>query len=500
MLRVGPGRFGNRSPSAMKTAMDKSTKDQHADLFRDLCENAHDLIQSVAPDGRFLYVNRTWLETLGYRREDVERLTVFDIVHPDSLDHCRRKFGELLDGKETAHIEATFVAKDGTKIPVEGGAGCRFVNGQPVSTRGIFRDMRETYRTRREFDRLFHLSLDLMCVAGTDGLFRHVNPAFERMLGCTEEELRHRSFMEFVHPDDVGATEAAVERLAQGLPVVDFENRYRAHNGDYRWIAWRSAPVPEDGLIYAVARDVTEGKRIQALMTRQAEELARSNADLEMFAYAASHDLRAPLRAIANLSEWVAEDLGKEIPENVSQHIDELRSRVRALDSLISDLLSYSRAGREPGDTTRVNVPGLVSDLHFLIDPPEGFEVVAGPGLPTFETVKSPLEQVLRNLIENAIKHHDRETGRVVVSATDAGEFYEFAVADDGPGIRAENREKIFEAFERLPSVRSRAGSGLGLALVRRIVQMFQGRVWVEDAKPRGTVFRFTWPKQMGGS
>jgi len=137
----------------------------------------------------------------------------------------------------------------------------------------------EDLRTE-ELGRLFELSLDLLCVAGTDGYFKHVNPAFTRVLGYEQEELLRRSFLEFVHPDDRESTLREVENLARGLPVVDFQNRYLARDGTYRWLAWRSAPVPDQGLIYAVARDITERKHIEEVMTRQAGELARSNDDL----------------------------------------------------------------------------------------------------------------------------------------------------------------------------------------------------------------------------
>ncbi len=142
-----------------------------------------------------------------------------------------------------------------------------------------------------DLERLFNMSLDLLCIAGLDGYFKHLNPAFTTALGYQEEDLLSKGFIEFVHPDDHASTFAAVAQLAEGLDVVDFENRYLAADGSWRWLAWRSTSVPDEGLIFAIARDITEHKQLQELTARQAEELARSNADLEQFASIASHDL-----------------------------------------------------------------------------------------------------------------------------------------------------------------------------------------------------------------
>ena len=118
---------------------------QGEEIFRDLCENAHDLIQSVAPDGRFLYVNRAWLEILGYRRDEVAALTVFDVIHPDSKAHCEKLMAQLLAGEPAVRFSADFKAKDGRRIAVEGSASCRFEDGKPVATRGIFRDLTDAH-------------------------------------------------------------------------------------------------------------------------------------------------------------------------------------------------------------------------------------------------------------------------------------------------------------------------------------------------------------------
>lgn len=465
------------------------------EMFRDLCENANDLIQSVDVEGNILYVNRMWLETLGYTHDDTAKLNIFEIIHPDSRAHCAGVFQELLEGKEQARIEADFQTKDGRRIPLEGNVTCKSENGRPVSTRGIFRDLRERRRAKEEIDRLFNLAQDMMCVAGTDGYLKQVNPAFERVLGYSQSELLKVAFIDFVHPADRQATIDAVQKLAHGESVVDFENRYMARDGSWRWLAWRSTPVPEEGLIYATARDVTERKRVQALLARQTEELARSNADLETFAYAASHDLRSPLRSIAKLTGWIEQDLGKDVSAKVLEHLEKLKDRAGRMDTLIDELLAYSRAGQRERLAEEVDIAELVRAMTELLGPPAGLSVV-GEDLPTLQTPKAPIEQILRNLIDNAIKHHDRADGRIVVSARKDGDWYEFSVSDDGPGIPEEDRERVFGTFET-GAATERPGHGLGLSLVQRLVETYGGRIWIENVKPRGAAFHFTWPAHL---
>ncbi len=468
------------------------------ELFRDLCENAHDLIQCVSPQGRFLYVNRAWLRTLGYATTEVAGLEVLDVIHPDSRLHCEKIFGQLKQGQDAARVDTDFRTKDGERIAVDGSVRCWRVDGRLVSTQGIFRDVTQGRQTQEELDRLFDLSLDLLCVAGTDGYFKQINPAFERVLGYSREQLLSRSFLEFVHPDDREGTLREVENLASGRVVVDFQNRYRAQDGSYRWLAWRSTPLADRGLIYAVARDITEDKQNQELMARQAAELARSNADLEQFAYVASHDLRAPLRTVRKLAGWIEEEMPNDTPREVQDNLGRLQDRVGRLEALIDDLLRYSRAGRDPGQIHPVDVPSLVAELKELLAPPEGFEIEVDSSVPAFDTRRAALEQVLRNLISNALQHHDRPSGRVVVSAAVRGDDVAFAVKDDGPGIPPEHRDQVFLPFHRLASGQSVDGTGMGLALVKRLVEAHGGRVWLEsEDSERGVKVGFTWPLRM---
>jgi len=347
--------------------------------------------------------------------------------------------------------------------------------------------------TADRLGRMFELSLDLLCIANTAGYFERVNPSFRRVLGYEDVELLSRPFIEFVHPDDREQTLAHLAGLAEGKAVVDSKNRYRAKDGSWHWLAWRSSPADPDGLIYAAARDITDEMNSQQLIARQAEDLVRSNADLEEFAYAASHDLQAPLRAIAHLANWIRDDVPLDVEPSVRRNLDELGSKVGHMQELIEDLLAYSRVGRTPGHVTSVDVDAMVGEITELLTPPAGFVVACEGPLPTLTAEAPPLHQVLRNLIANAIAHHDGETGRVEIKAVDRVDQWEFQVSDDGPGIPEHDIERVFARFVRLDA-RSE-GSGMGLPLVKKIVERGGGKVGVSSEPGKGSTFSFTWPK-----
>ncbi len=231
------------------------------------------------------------------------------------------------------------------------------------------------------------------------------------------------------------------------------------------------------------------------------ERLRRANEDLESFVYGASHDMKSPLRAIANLAEWIAEDIAEGKTEDVAENLSLMRARIQRMARLLDDLLDYSRVGRQPLHTEIVSGARLLANITGMLDAPKAMQVVVEGALPTFETARGPLLQVLLNLIQNAVKHHDRPAGCVTVACRD-GEpgFYEFSVSDDGPGIPQEFQEKVFQLFKTLRSRDRTEGSGMGLAFVRRILQQCGGQISVHSGPGRGTCFRFQWPKDWQGT
>ncbi len=237
-----------------------------------------------------------------------------------------------------------------------------------------------------------------------------------------------------------------------------------------------------------------ELKHTELELERYADELERSNAELEQFAYVASHDLKAPLRAIENLCEWIREEIGDSANENCRKYFDLLFVRTERMKRLLEDLLAYSRVGRNEGDAEEVDVCALIDSMVDLMAPPPGIRIVQASAMPVIETFRVPLEMIFRNLIGNAIKHHDKDKGEITITAEPVERGWFFAVADNGPGIEEAFHQRIFEMFVTLKPRDEVEGSGMGLAMVKKIIDYHKGEITVASTCGAGTVFRFVWP------
>ena len=233
-------------------------------------------------------------------------------------------------------------------------------------------------------------------------------------------------------------------------------------------------------------------------LARLTAELERSNAELDQFAYVASHDLKAPLRGISNLSQWLAEDLEDKLDDQTREYIELLQGRIHRMEALIDGLLSYSRAGRVREEPEPVDVGELAREVVDLLHPPEGLEVALQPDLPTLLTERLPLQQVLHNLLSNAVKYGREEGARIAVEGRRENGAWEFSVQDNGPGIGPRYQERIWGMFQTLQPRDEVEGTGIGLALVKKIVVSRGGQVGLESEEGSGARFWFTWPEGSG--
>ncbi|MEJ7602107.1 MAG: GAF domain-containing protein [Kofleriaceae bacterium] len=231
---------------------------------------------------------------------------------------------------------------------------------------------------------------------------------------------------------------------------------------------------------------------------RLIKELEKTNAELDLFAYAASHDLRAPLRGISNLASWIEEDLGTSLPNKVSEYITMLKGRAARMDKLINGLLELARIGRARQRAERVDVTELLHETIDLTAPPEASRILIIGAMPTLVAERFALQQVLLNLIGNAVQHSQRKDVVVRISAIERADEHEITVADNGVGVAPEHHDRIWELFQTLQSRDVVETIGIGLALVRKQVEANGGRAWI-DPQPNnlpGATFRFTWPKK----
>ncbi len=231
----------------------------------------------------------------------------------------------------------------------------------------------------------------------------------------------------------------------------------------------------------------TEHKRVQAALENR-------NQELYCFVHTVSHDLKAPLRAIANLSEWIEEDLEGALTVGTQSQMTLLRSRVERMSNTIDGLLDYALRGQTEGSSTSVDVAQLLVEVIDSLSPPPTFHIEIAP-MPIFVTSRLPLFQVFANLIGNAIDHHDRSDGSIRVAVRELEDFYEFSVADDGVGIAPEQQERIFEIFQAVNPQNRSDSTGIGLAIVKKIIEAQGGIIGLESQIDKGTTFYFTWKK-----
>jgi signal transduction histidine kinase len=246
-----------------------------------------------------------------------------------------------------------------------------------------------------------------------------------------------------------------------------------------------------------VARLEEEQRRAElhaAALAQVSAELVRSNRELEQVAYGASHDLKAPLRGIATVCDWLEEDLVDVMTDDARKHLGQLRSRVRRMGAIVDGILAFARVGQTRAQPETVNIGDLLRDVVELLQPPEGAIIQIAPGMPVAHVQRQLLEQVFANLIGNALKYARRADPRVDVGVSETDRFFEFRVTDNGPGIAAKYHERIWSLFQRLESQDKIEGTGVGLALVKKIVEGQGGRVWVESQPDHGATFRFLWP------
>ncbi|RKH16112.1 PAS domain-containing protein [Corallococcus sp. CA047B] len=405
-----------------------------------------------------------------------------------SLDDAYRDFFELAAGHVATTLSSARVFEERTRLLAREQAA-----------------LAEAERQRSRLETLFLQAPAGICVLrGTDHVFEFANARYIELLGGRDvvgKPLREAlpELKEVIVPllDRVYSTGEPFFGNELQVPLRRTEQvQDYFFNFIYQPIYDPSGTI--EG-ISVIAFEVTEQVHARQRSERLTQELEATNQDLDQFAYVASHDLKAPLRGIASLSEWIEEGMADKMSEETRHQMGLLRGRVHRLEALINGILSYSRVSRTREKLETVDVGALLAESRDLLAPRPEASIVIGGGMPTLQVERVPLQQVFLNLMSNALKHAGRTDARIDIACADADDFYDFTLKDNGPGIDPRFHDRIWGIFQTLEARDKVEGTGIGLSVVKKIVETRGGRVAIESEVGAGATFHIYWPKRPRG-
>ena len=328
-------------------------------------------------------------------------------------------------------------------------------------------------------------------------------------LGYMREELLKMAFknIEQTVPDDASWNEQMADLKFKEDLVIQGQHKRKDGTTFFTETSLKLVSQKKEDFIIAIARNVTERKQAEQRQALLIKELERTNQqvkdinqELKEFAYIVSHDLKAPLRGINTLVKWMSTDYADKFDENGRKQLDSLSKRVLQMHNLIDGILQYSRVGRVEERKVVVNLNKLASEAIEMVAPPENITITIENELPTVKCEQTRFMQVFQNLLSNAIKYMDKPKGLIKVGCVEEDGFWKFNVTDNGPGIEEKDFERIFKIFQTVKPRDEFESTGIGLTVVKKIVELYKGKIWVESKVGEGTTFFFTFPKQEIGA
>jgi PAS domain S-box-containing protein len=475
-----------------------------------LMDNAADAMLIANADGHILLANPAAERLFGYTRNEFTGLTVENLIprhlrashgekratyaaHPNS-----RTMGTELEIVGLRHDNSEFAA-DVSLSPLEEGRVLATVYN--ITRR---KQAELALVAAREFaENIVETIQEAVVVVDANERVVSANRVFYRVFQLTEEETLGQAFFELHQRQwDIPVLR---QMFAEVLPK---ERRVEAFELQHEFLGIGRCTMligvgviegksDQQSLTLLTFLNITERKRLEAEQARMILELGNVNDELKNFAYVVSHDLKAPLRAIGSLADWIAADQHDKLDAEGQEHLRLLIQRVRRMDALIDGVLSYSRTGHIHETAAIIDLNELLHEVIDSLAPPVHIVVTVAPELPTIRAERIAIQQVLQNLISNAIRYLDKPQGQIDIDCIEQDNSWRFSVTDNGPGIETRHFERIFQLFQTLNPRDRVESTGVGLSIVKKIVEQFDGQVWVESVPGQGCTFFFTLPKNI---
>jgi PAS domain S-box-containing protein len=443
----------------------------------------------------------------GYSADEMVGQSVSLLIPPERQGEELEIIAKILAGERIEHYETERVRKDGTRIAVSLAASpIHGADGEVVGVSTQARDISETQLALQHAEQRFHgvpVGIAIIDLEGGEyhGV-RQVNAEMTRLFGYTAAELAALSPGELTHPDDAEAERLLFDDLVAGRRnSFGIEKRNRHKDGHWIWV-WLTVSLvsEEDRPRAALAHvlDISQRKVAETELELMQRNLERSNAELDQFAYVASHDLKEPLILLSAYARMLSERHGDVLDEEGRTFLGHVRDEAARMKSMIDDLLDYSRLQTRAEDASRVELAAVLDTALRTLAPrieEAGARVEVLGTLPVLQGSPAQFERLFRNLIGNAIKFRGEQPPVVTVAAEPADGEWVICVSDNGIGVDPSKAGRIFEVFQRLHSQEQYAGTGMGLAICKRIVERHGGRIWVDPVPGGGSAFKFALPE-----
>lgn len=486
--------------------------------FRWLLESATDAMIVVDQEGRIVLLNPPVEKLFGYAREELLGRTIEALI-PERFHEKHKGYRTNYSSHPNMRpmgpeLELYGRRKDGVEFPVEVSlsplrteegllvmASIHDISRREQAEQALTEQAVYLRESEARMRAIVNTAADGIIVINEHGIIDRFNPVSERMFGYTEAEVMGKNVSMLMptpyHEEHDGYIARYLKTgekriIGVGREVVGLRKDGATFPME---LAVGEMRFGERRMFTGILRDITERRQAQERQAQLVQELESANEELKNFAYVVSHDLKAPLRAIGSLADWLSTDYADKFDSEGKEHMGLLISRVRRMGNLIDGILQYSRVGRIKETRVSVDLNALVHEVIDLLSPPEHITITIEHSLPTVVMEKTRIQQVFQNLLSNAIKYMDKGQGVIGIDCMAEQGNWKFSVSDNGPGIEERHFEKIFQLFQTLTPRDRVESTGVGLALVKKIVEMYGGKIWVESKVGEGSRFSFTLPR-----
>lgn len=467
--------------------------------FKNLVNSTDEIIFTLDTEMRHTGVYGPWVKNSGFTEELFIGKTFRDILGEHASVH-ENAFKRAIKGEYVIY-DWTVPTDEGVKYYQTSFNPIRNDSSKITGLVGIGRNITDLIRFKSNFEKFFEQPQSLNLIADLKGRIIHVNNGWEIHLGYSNDELIGKKFFEFIHPDDIVATEQVMDEIKSGATIFKFENRYLSKDGNYKTLFWSANVDVNNNLVYGAAHDITEKKMAEQTLKQYAEELEVAYKSKEQFFSIISHDLRSPFNGLLGLSKILAEEIETLARDEISLYAKTLNNSLKTQYQLLNDLLEWAKVQSRSAklNFTNININELAKyEAHSisLLLHQKGilFESLIDDEL-CINADENMLKLVIRNLISNSIKFTERG-GRITLSAMKQDGLVNFSVKDTGIGISPENLNVILNQNQRFTTegTESEQGSGLGLMLCKEIITKHGGELVIESKLGVGTKISFSLP------